>query len=31
MIITLISVMLLGWVLGATIGTMAYFANEPKS
>ncbi len=31
MTITLISVLFLGWVLAATIGTMAYFANEPKS
>ena len=31
MTIALISVILLGWVLAATIGTMAYFANEPKS
>ena len=31
MTIVLISVLFLGWALGATIGTMAYFANEPKS
>ena len=28
MTITLISVVILGWVLASTIGTCAYFANE---
>lgn len=31
MIIALISVVILGWVLASTIGTCAYFANEPNS
>ncbi len=31
MIIALISVFFLGWLLASTIGTMAYFANEPKT
>ncbi len=30
MIIALISVFFLGWLLAATIGTYAYFANEPN-
>jgi hypothetical protein len=30
MMITVISVLLLGWLLAATIGTCAYFANEPR-
>ena len=31
MTIALISVLFLGWLLASTIGTIAYFANEPKS
>ncbi len=31
MTIVLISVLLLGWLLASTIGTYAYFANEPNS
>ncbi len=31
MMIALISVLVLGWILAATIGTCAYFANEPRS
>ena len=31
MMITVISVLVLGWILAATIGTYAYFANEPRS
>lgn len=31
MTITLISVVILGWFLASTIGTCAYFANEPQS
>ena len=31
MTIALISVLLLGWLLASTIGTIAYFANEPNS
>lgn len=31
MTIALISVLLLGWLLASTIGTYAYFANEPNS
>ena len=30
MTITLIAVLALGWLLAATIGTLAYFANEPS-
>ena len=29
--ITVISVLVLGWLLASTIGTYAYFANEPRS
>jgi hypothetical protein len=29
--IAVIGVLLLGWLLAATIGTCAYFANEPRS
>ncbi|MEC4893121.1 MAG: hypothetical protein SAL07_07495 [Oscillatoria sp. PMC 1051.18] len=29
MTITLIAVLALGWLLAATLGTWAYFANEP--
>ena len=29
--ITVISVLVLGWILASTIGTCAYFANEPLS
>jgi hypothetical protein len=28
--IAVISVLLLGWLLAATIGTCAYFANDPR-
>ena len=31
MMITVISVLLLGWLLASAIGTCAYFANEPRS
>ena len=31
MMIALISVVVLGWLLASTIGTCAYFANEPYS
>ena len=31
MMITVISVLLLGWFLASTIGTYAYFANQPSS
>ncbi|MGV2829804.1 endonuclease [Myxosarcina sp. GI1(2024)] len=31
MTIALVSVLLLGWLLAVTIGTYAYFANEPNS
>ena len=31
MTIALISVLLLGWLLASTIGTYAYFANDPNS
>ena len=31
MMITVISVLVLGWILAATIGTCAYFANEAGS
>ena len=31
MTITLISVIFLGWFLAATIGTYAYYANDPDS
>ena len=31
MMITVISVLLLGWLLASAIGTCAYFANEPPS
>lgn len=30
MTITLVGVFFLGWLLAATIGTYAYFANEQK-
>ncbi|WP_342799620.1 endonuclease [Hyella patelloides] len=30
MMIALISVLFLGWFLAVTIGTYAYFANEPN-
>ncbi len=29
MIVALIGVLCLGWILASTIGTCAYFANEP--
>jgi hypothetical protein len=29
--ITLIAVVALGWLLAATIGTWAYFANDPSN
>jgi hypothetical protein len=28
--IAVISVLVLGWLLAATIGTYAYFANDPR-
>lgn len=28
--IALIAVLTLGWLLASTLGTMAYFANQPK-
>lgn len=31
MTIALIAVLALGWFLAATIGTLAYFANEPSN
>jgi hypothetical protein len=31
MTVALIAVLALGWLLAATIGTMAYFANEPSA
>ena len=31
MMITVIGVLILGWILACTIGTCAYFANEPLS
>jgi hypothetical protein len=31
MSVALISVLFLGWLLAAIIGTYAYFANEPSS
>lgn len=30
MTVALISVFFLGWLLACTIGTFAYFANEPN-
>lgn len=27
---TVIAVLILGWILASTIGTWAYFANQPK-
>jgi hypothetical protein len=30
MMIALITVLFLGWLLASTIGTCAYFANEPR-
>ena len=31
MMIAVVSVLVLGWILASTIGTCAYFANEPLS
>ncbi len=31
MMITVIGVLIVGWILASTIGTCAYFANEPHS
>ena len=31
MMITVIGVLVLGWILASTIGTCAYFANDPLS
>ncbi len=31
MMIAVVSVLVLGWILASTIGTCAYFANEPSS
>ena len=31
MMIAVVSVLVLGWILASTIGTCAYFANEPRS
>ena len=31
MMIAVISVLVLGWFLASTIGTCAFFANEPRS
>ncbi len=30
MMIAVVSVLVLGWILASTIGTCAYFANEPS-
>ncbi len=30
MMIAVVSVLVLGWILASTIGTCAYFANEPR-